>query len=213
MTDRALTLRQVRIHLHGALLTEIDVTTPPGHVLRVMGPSGSGKSTLLNFIAGFLDPGFRGEGRVLLGGTDVTDLPPETRRIALLFQDPALFPHLSVRGNVLFGAPRAATRTARAARLAAADAALADVGLAGFGDRDPATLSGGQQARVALLRALMSQPRALLLDEPFSKLDAGLRDEMRRLTAEAIRRAQAPAVLVTHDAADADAFEGPLHLL
>lgn len=213
MTDRALTLRQVRIHLNGELLTEIDVTTPPGRVLRVMGPSGSGKSTLLNFIAGFLDPGFRGEGRVLLGGADVTDQPPEARRIALLFQDPALFPHLSVRGNVLFGAPRAATRTARAARLAAADAALADVGLAGFGDRDPATLSGGQQARVALLRALMSQPRALLLDEPFSKLDAGLRGEMRRLTAEAIQRAQAPAVLVTHDAADADAFEGPLHLL
>lgn len=208
-----LVLSNVKIRLDGAPLTEIDLSIAPGETLSVMGPSGSGKSTLLSFIAGFLDASFEGEGRVLLGEMDVTDLPPEQRGVALLFQDPLLFPHLSVRENVLFGAPRAASRGTADNRARAADTALADVGLDGFGDRDPATLSGGQQARVALLRAVFSAPRALLLDEPFSKLDTALRGEMRRLTAQILAQAQLPAVLVTHDEADAAALPGPVHRL
>lgn len=213
VADGRLRLERVRITLRGKLLTEIDVAVAPGEVLTVMGPSGSGKSTLLNYVGGFLDDSFEGSGRVALDGRDVTDLPPERRRIALLFQNAALFPHLSVCGNVLFGAPKARTRSAAAMRRRAAEEALAEVGLEGFADRDPATLSGGQQARVALLRALFSEPRALLLDEPFSSLDADLRDDMRRLVARSIARAGLPAILVTHDPADAAALPGPRRTL
>lgn len=191
-----LRLDGIRIALGGAPLLAVDADVGPGEVLAVMGPSGSGKSTLLAFLAGFLDPVFRAEGRVMLDGEDVTRLPAERRRVGLLFQDPLLFPHLSVGGNLLFGMPAGRDRRGRMR------SALAEVGLAGFADRDPATLSGGQRARAALLRLLLSQPRAALLDEPFSGLDAPLRREIRTLTFERLRAAGLPAVLVTHDEAD-----------
>ena len=180
----------------------------PGDVLTVMGPSGSGKSTLLGFIGGFLDPVFAAEGRVFSGGTELTALPPEERHAGILFQDPLLFPHMSVASNVAFAIPPSVT--SRPERLAMAEDALAGVELAGMGTRDPATLSGGQKARVALARVLVSQPRMLLLDEPFSKLDAGLRAQMRDLVFAKARGNGLPVVLVTHDEEDARAAGGAI---
>jgi len=181
---------------------------PAGQVLTVMGPSGAGKSTLLAFLSGALEPAFTATGRVWLDGVEVGRLPAARRRIGLLFQDDPLFPHLSVAGNLSFGLP--ATVRGRATRTARIAAALDQAEMPGFGPRDPATLSGGQRARVALLRALLAEPRALLLDEPFSRLDAALRGRVRDFTFARIREAHIPAVLVTHDPADAEAACGPV---
>jgi putative thiamine transport system ATP-binding protein len=200
---KGLTLKGIRLGLNGTALLSLDADIASGEVLTVMGPSGSGKSSLLAYIAGFLDREFHAEGRILLDGMDVTTLPAEQRRIGLLFQDPMLFPHLSVLGNLLFGLqPKLAGRRARA------EAALVEVGLEGFGARDPATLSGGQKARVALMRLLLSEPCAVLLDEPFSKLDAHLKGEIRALVFDRLRARGLPGLLVTHDEADALAVEG-----
>jgi putative thiamine transport system ATP-binding protein len=173
-----------------------------------MGPSGVGKSTLLDAVGGHLAHAFETSGRVMLNGRDVTALPPEARAIGVLFQEALLFPHLSVGDNLAFGlGPR---RGDRAARRAAVEAALGQAGLAGFHDRDPATLSGGQKARAALFRTLLAEPQALLLDEPFSRLDAGLRDEIRRFVFARVAERGIPALLVTHDEADARAAGGPV---
>ncbi len=198
---------RVTIALGGRQLLSVDRTIAPGEILTIMGPSGSGKSTLLAFAAGFLDPAFLAEGRIILNGEDITGLPPEKRGLGLLFQDPLLFPHMSVGENLMFGLR--ASLTGREARADAVRTALADVGLADFSDRDPATLSGGQKTRIALMRTLLSEPRALLLDEPFSKLDAERRGKTRSLVfAEAVKR-DLPVLLVTHDPADAEAAAGP----
>lgn len=198
---------RVAIGLNGRPLVAVDRMIAPGEVLTVMGPSGSGKSTLLAFAAGFIDPVFSAEGRVLLDGEDVTAAPPERRGMGLLFQDPLLFPHMSVGANLMFGL-HPSVRGASARREAVVRA-LQDVGLDEFVDRDPATLSGGQKARVALMRTLLSEPHALLLDEPFSKLDTARRGQVRLLVfAEAAKR-QLPVLLVTHDLADAEAAGGP----
>lgn len=200
-----LSLKDVRIALDGRVLLALDCDIEPGVVLTVMGPSGSGKSTLLSFVAGFLTVPFTAQGRVVLNGGDITETLPENRHVGLLFQDPMLFPHLSVGGNLLFGMPAGGRD-----RFAAAGEALARFGLDGFLDRDPATLSGGQASRVALLRLLLSEPGAALLDEPFSKLDRHLRSDIRRFTFERLRDAGLPSILVTHDPEDAEAAEGPV---
>ncbi|MDT0500676.1 MULTISPECIES: ATP-binding cassette domain-containing protein [unclassified Halomonas] len=204
-TSHPLVLEEIRLALGGRTLVELDAVIGPGEVLTVMGPSGAGKSTLLAMIAGFLDPAFEARGRVWLRGRDITSLPAEARGIGLLFQDPLLFPHLSVAGNLRFGMPRRVKE--RAARI---EQALAEVGLAGFGPRDPATLSGGQQTRIALLRLLLSEPAAVLLDEPFSRLDRPLRHEVRRLVFDRLRHAGLPSLLVTHDHEDAEDAGGPV---
>ncbi|MGF1659579.1 MAG: ATP-binding cassette domain-containing protein [Rubrimonas sp.] len=202
---KGLRLEGLRIALRGRTLVALDVDVGPGEIATVMGPSGAGKSTLLAAIAGAAPPDFEVSGRVLLDGGDVTGLPIERRRIGLLFQDDLLFPHLSVGGNLGFGLPRGAPD--RAARI---EAALDEAGLAGFGPRDPATLSGGQRARVAVMRALLAEPRALLLDEPFSRLDADLRARFRGFVFERLRARGLPALLVTHDPDDARAAGGPV---
>jgi putative thiamine transport system ATP-binding protein len=143
---------------------------------------------------------------VLLDGRDITDLRPEARGIGLLFQDALLFPHWSVGQNLLFGL-RPEVR-GRAHRRAAVEAMLDKIGLAGFFERDPATLSGGEAARIALGRTLLSQPKALLLDEPFSRLDTALRQSVRTLVFDLVREMRIPAILVTHDRADAAAAGG-----
>jgi len=195
----ALELSKVTISVDGrALLRGLSARVAPGDVLAVMGASGSGKSSLLAWIAGTLGAPFEASGELRLGGANLAGTPIQQRRIGLLFQDDLLFPHMSVRDNLLFALPAGD----RAQRIAAADAALAEAGLAGFGDRLPPGLSGGQRSRVSLLRALLAEPRALLLDEPFSKLDMALRSQMREFTFTALRERRVPVVLVTHDEAD-----------
>jgi len=195
----ALELSKVTISVDGrALLRGLSARVAPGDVLAVMGASGSGKSSLLAWIAGTLGAPFEASGELRLGGANLAGTPIQQRRIGLLFQDDLLFPHMSVRDNLLFALPAGD----RAQRIAAADAALAEAGLAGFGDRLPPGLSGGQRSRVSLLRALLAEPRALLLDEPFSKLDMALRSQMREFTLTALRERRVPVVLVTHDEAD-----------
>lgn len=203
-----LILRDVLISLHSRTLIAVDTIIPPGDVLTVMGPSGAGKSTLLAFVGGFLEPVFDVRGRVLCGDHDLTDLPPQHRRAGLLFQDPLLFPHMSVGQNMMFAMP--AGNGSRADRRAMVQTALANIGLEGMFERDPATLSGGQAARVALARTLLSQPAFLLLDEPFSKLDTQLRDQIRTLVFQQAKASQLPVILVTHDVADAQAAGGQL---
>jgi len=186
------------------LLLDLRFDVAPGEILTLMGASGSGKSSVLAAIAGTLHSvaegaqALRFDGTITLNGTDLTPLPTARRGIGLLFQDPLLFAHMTVAENLLFAVPSGP----RAQRLQQVEQALLDAELAGYGERDPATLSGGQRARVALMRALLAQPRALLLDEPFSKLDAALRDQFRTLVFDHIRAQNIPAVLVTHDAAD-----------
>lgn len=188
------------------LFPALSLQVEAGTVATLMGPSGVGKSTLLDAIGGHLSYGFTVSGRVRLNGTDILDLPAEKRHVGILFQDALLFPHLSVGDNLAFGLSR--TIRSRAARADAVARALGQAGLAGFADRDPATLSGGQKARAALMRTLLSEPAALLLDEPFAKLDAALRGEVRQFTFDHIRARGIPAIMVTHDPGDADAAGG-----
>ena len=203
--DKGLTIQDLQIMFEDHVMVALDAHVAPGEVVSVMGPSGSGKSSLLAAIIGTLSPSFTLSGRILLDGRDVTRLPIEQRHVGILFQDDLLFPHLSVGANLAFGLRRA---EAGADRGAMVEEALAEIGLAGFADRDPATLSGGQKARVALMRMLLSDPSALLLDEPFSGLDADLRDQMRRLVFGRARDRGLPVLLVTHDAEDAEAAGG-----
>lgn len=206
MAERGLRLERLEIVREGRRLVALDALIGPGEALTVMGPSGSGKSTLLAVIAGAPPPGFSVTGRVLLDGRDVTALPPEARRIGVLFQEELLFPHLSVGANLAFGLrPHVRGRAARRERV---ERALAEAGLEGMAERDPATLSGGQKARAALMRMLLSEPAALLLDEAFSRLDAALRDQIRALVFDTARREGLPALQVTHDEADAAAAGG-----
>ena len=182
-----------------ALLHDLSLSVAAGEVVAVTGVSGSGKSTLLNWMIGDLPSAFAASGELWLDQQRCDGLPVEARGIGILFQDDLLFAHLSVGQNLAFALP-AAVRGAQ--RRMAVEQTLADMGLAGFHDRDPATLSGGQRARVSLMRTLLARPRALLLDEPFSKLDAVLRVQFRAFVFEQIEQLQLPTLLVTHDAAD-----------
>ena len=183
-----------------AVLAHIDLEVASGELLAVLGSSGSGKTTLLRLICGFERSG---GGTIRLGNDLVSGpglhVPPERRRVGYVAQDGALFPHLSVAGNIAFGLSRRERRKRhRVAEL------LELVGLpVAYADRPPQELSGGEQQRVSLARALAPQPGLVLLDEPFSSLDAGLRVETRQAVAAALRRTGATAVLVTHDQAEA----------
>jgi iron(III) transport system ATP-binding protein len=202
MTEPALEVRGLHASHPGVpVLHGVDLTVAPGSVTAVLGPSGCGKTTLLRVVAGFHGPD---DGSVRLGGRAVSgpgvaEVAPEHRRIGLVPQDGALFEHLTVAGNVAFGL-RGLGKGERRDRVAAM---LDLVGLADLADRRPRELSGGQQQRVALARALAPQPRLVLLDEPFSALDAGLRQDLREEVRRVLRAAGASAVLVTHDRAEA----------
>jgi molybdate transport system ATP-binding protein len=172
----------------------------PGHPLAIIGPNGAGKSTLLAAIAGLVP---LDAGTVRIGDRTVDALPPERRRVGVVFQDYVLFPHLSVRDNVAFAARMRAPRTAARA---AAEPWLERYGLAPLADRLPSELSGGQAQRVALARALAADPDVLLLDEPMSALDVELRDDMRAELASHVREFGGATVLVTHSPADAAAL-------
>jgi putative thiamine transport system ATP-binding protein len=204
--DQSLRLENVCIQLGPRLLLRVDATVNAGEVLSIMGPSGSGKSTLLAFIGGFLDPHFKATGKIYIRSIDVTNFEPSARHAGILFQDPLLFPHMSVGGNLLFAIPSSVKDKAQ--RIAQANAALDEMELSGCFDHDPARLSGGQKARVALARTLLSQPQALLLDEPFSRLDAALRAQMRELVFTHAKKRHLPVILVTPDPEDAEAAAG-----
>jgi len=198
----ALSLSNVSVALSGkALIRPFSLTIAAGETVTLMGGSGTGKSTLLSFIAGDLEEPFTATGSVSLAGRNLAGMPPERRRIGRLFQDDLLFPHLSVAENLLFGMPRGPAED-RARKVMAA---LAEAGLSGFGHRPPHTLSGGQRARVALMRALVAEPFAMLLDEPFNKLDAELRQAMRDFVFSHIAERRIPCLMVTHDQADVPA--------
>ncbi|MFZ5478218.1 MAG: ABC transporter ATP-binding protein [Myxococcota bacterium] len=179
-----------------AVVRGLDLRIATGEIFTLLGPSGCGKTTTLRMIAGLEQPD---AGTIRIGGDDVTRLPPERRRLGMVFQSYAVWPHRSVRDNVAYPLVLRGERDAAAQ----ADAALARVRLAGMGDRWPHTLSGGQQQRVALARALAAKPRVLLLDEPLSNLDAGLREELRALIVALAREERLTVVLVTHDQEEA----------
>jgi thiamine transport system ATP-binding protein len=191
----ALRIDQTNFHLAA------DLTVDAGDRVAVIGPSGAGKSTLLAAIAGFVRPT---SGRILWQGRDISGLPPGERPVSILFQDQNLFPHLSVAQNVGLG-------VRPDLRLSAPDRervtrALAQTGLEGLGDRLPGTLSGGQQSRVALARALLRDRPVLLLDEPFAALGPALKAEMLDLVATLSSRKRMTVLMVTHDPADARRF-------
>ncbi|MHB0954353.1 MAG: ATP-binding cassette domain-containing protein [Allorhizobium sp.] len=209
-----LVLENISITAPGAtssLISNLNLIVAPGEIVTIMGKSGIGKSTLLSFIGGHLDRGFRASGTVRIGARDITGMPAEKRRIGILFQDDLLFPHLSVGDNLAFGL--STDVKGHEERRRHVERALESAGLDGFADRDPATLSGGQRARVALMRTLLARPEALLLDEPFSKLDNGLRDDIRQFVFTHGKDQRLPVLLVTHDEADAAATGGRRILL
>ncbi|HDX8360643.1 TPA: ATP-binding cassette domain-containing protein [Aeromonas hydrophila] len=194
----------LRLYLEENLLLSLPaLQVTQGEVLTLMGPSGCGKSSLLAALAGVLPASgpIRLEGDVTLGTRRLTHLPPQTRRIGMLFQDDLLFDHLTVAENLMFGMP--ASVKGHRARREKAVAVLAQVDLTSQADKLPGALSGGQKARVSLLRALLAEPEALLLDEPFSRLDKPLRAAFRELVFAQIKVLAIPAILVTHDEEDA----------
>ncbi len=178
------------------VLTGVDLHVPSGSLAAILGESGSGKTTLLRALAGFVRPS---DGTVRFGSREIVGpgvfVPPEKRHIGIVPQEGALFPHLDVRGNIAFGLPRGEHRRV--------DEVLDLVGLSGMGDARPQELSGGQQQRVALARALAPHPQVVLLDEPFTALDAGLRTRLRSDVREVLREVGTTAILVTHDQEEA----------
>ncbi|WP_293747354.1 ATP-binding cassette domain-containing protein [Limnohabitans sp. Rim8] len=206
---------------HYALVSGLRLDVPPGEILTLMGPSGCGKSSVLASIAGTLTSVSEGllplqlQGTVQLNGRELSHLPTHQRGVGLVFQDALLFPHMTVAENLLFAVPVndvRGTKASTAQRQARVQQALQEAELSGMGERDPSTLSGGQRARVALMRALLAEPQALLLDEPFSKLDAALRAQLRPWVFAHVRERRIPVVLVTHDAQDVADAQRVLHL-
>ncbi|MFH1805557.1 MAG: ATP-binding cassette domain-containing protein [Pseudomonadota bacterium] len=205
-TATGLRLDHICLRLDGRVLVDLSLAIAPGEVVTLMGPSGSGKSSLLAYICGLLPMGFDVTGQVFLNGMCLNPLPPQDRHVGILFQDDLLFPHLSVAGNLAFALPPSVR--GRAARMERIEVALQTAGLGGFAMRDPATLSGGQRARVALMRVLLSEPSVLLLDEPFSKLDVERRGQIRQFVFDRALEKSLPVLMVTHDPDDARAAGG-----
>ena len=197
------------------LVQDLHLHVPAGEILTLMGPSGCGKSSVLAATAGTLASVSEGlqplqfDGRVQLNGRDLTALPTHLRGVGLVFQDALLFAHMTVAENLLFAVSRTLPLAQRQARV---QQALQEAELSGLGERDPSTLSGGQRARVALMRALLAEPQALLLDEPFSKLDAALRAQLRPWVFAHVRERRIPVVLVTHDEQDVADPQRVVHL-
>ncbi|TMN71011.1 ABC transporter ATP-binding protein [Pseudoalteromonas sp. S1727] len=202
----SLNIKQLTICRESTPLLSLNECITGGEVLSIMGPSGSGKSTLLNWLTGMLPHGFSAQGSLFLNEQNITQLASHQRHVGLLYQDPLLFPHLNVADNIAFAMPKGNKKQ----RIEKINDSLKQLGLEGMAARHPQSLSGGQQARVALLRVLLSEPKAILLDEPFSKLDATLREDTRELVFAQIRQHQLPAVMVTHDISDAHAAAGKI---
>lgn len=196
----SLELENVQVSYRGRqLFTPISLAIPKGEVATIMGPSGCGKSTLLAAIAGNLEYGFEVKGKIILNSRELNSTLMEKRKVGILFQDDLLFPHFDVMGNLLFALKAELSRNEKRKRITRA---LKHAGLENFAQRDVATLSGGQKARISLLRTLLAEPEAVLFDEPFSRLDKPLRSSFRDFVHEQIEQLNIPALLVTHDEAD-----------
>ena len=197
-----LEIKQLTIHQGDTtLIGPLNMTIGASEVLTLMGRSGVGKSTVLNWLIGALPNVFKAEGEAWLNGQRIDELRTEKRRVGILFQDDLLFPHMTVGDNLAFALPQHSV-AGQKQRYEYISQVLAESGLAGFYDRDPANLSGGQRSRVSVLRTLLAEPQAILLDEPFSRLDKALRDRFRAFVYEQIATLQIPALLVTHDEED-----------
>ncbi len=195
-----LVVNNVTLKIAGSTLVEnLGFQVKPGEIMAIMGASGCGKSSLLNFIAGTLDRSFQRSGSVLLNEEDITKKSAYKRRIGLQYQDHLLFPHMTIAENLAFGLPAKYRRKERIKRV---EKALSDCGMKSFTNKNPATLSGGQKARISLMRTLLSEPAALLLDEPFSKLDPELKASFRSFVFEQVISRAIPTVVVTHDQQD-----------
>ena len=170
-----------------------------GNILCVYGKSGVGKSSLINVIAGTTEDNLSFEGEIILNGKILNNIPIEKRKIGLLLQDGALFPHLTVEQNIYFGMNR---KLKSKEKLFLIDENLKKASMEGFQKRYPHTLSGGQKARIACLRAVLSEPEVLLLDEPFSSLDPEHRDAFRNFVINKVKESKIPCLIVTHDETD-----------
>jgi len=198
-----LQVRDLDVILGGKqILTDVDLEVDDGEIVGILGPSGSGKSTLLRAIAGIVHPS---AGAILWDGVDITALPTHRRRFGLMFQGFALFPHLTVGGNVGFGLDHGSTGRV--------GEALAWVGMESFADRTVDDLSGGEKQRVALARTLAPRPRLVMLDEPLGALDRNLRERLITETRTLLKDRKATAIVVTHDSEEADAICDRLALL
>lgn len=196
----SLHLKNISLVLGGEILIAplwLDIAA--GEVVTLMGKSGSGKSSLLSYIAGDLASPFSGAGEIILNGKILNNIPPQNRNIGRLFQDDLLFSHMTVGENLLFAIPRGV----RSERENMMQTALVRAELEGFADRAPHTLSGGQRSRVSLMRSLLAKPQAMLLDEPFNKLDRELRGTIRDYTFTHLKARNVSTLLVTHDISDA----------
>lgn len=182
-----------------SLFKNLSFEVKPGEVFAVMGASGSGKSSLLNYIVGSLPSTLQASGQLFLDDRRIDHLKIEDRKVGILYQDDLLFPHLNVGENLLFAMKEPQDRKSR---INIVDTNLEKAGLAGFFNRKPGTLSGGQRARVGALRTLLSNPKLILLDEPFSKLDKSLRSNFRDFIFTELKQQKIPCVIVTHDLDD-----------
>lgn len=181
--------------LKAPLLADFSLQIDAGKITVLQGPSGCGKSTLLSAIAGTAPASLEISGEILLEGKRLNDLPPENRQVGILFQDALLFPHLTVGDNLAFGIP---SSTPRKMRNKAVTDALAQADMADYGMADPAILSGGQKARIAMMRAMLSAPKLLLMDESFAALDPALRQQFGQFVARQIHNRNIPALLISH---------------
>lgn len=189
------------------LVTGLSFTVPNGRIRLLHGPSGCGKSTLLALLSGTPVAGLFWNGDILLDGDDIGTLPAHRRSVGLMYQETLLFPHMTVGDNLAFGMTASIRGVARQTMV---QDALSAANLDGFGERDPASLSGGQAARVALMRALLAEPKALLMDEAFSSLDPDLRRQFGQFVTAQIKYRQIPALLVSHDATDQEFTAKPV---
>ncbi|GLS92408.1 ABC transporter ATP-binding protein [Psychromonas marina] len=190
------------------LIDDFSVSVDKGTVLTLMGPSGSGKSTLLSIIAGFVSPDFHYTGEILLNQKRIGSEKPENRNIGILFQDDLLFPHLSVCENLMVALPNSIKGKLRRE---IALQTLQQINLQHLADRSTLQISGGQKARVSVMRLLLAEPHAVLLDEPFSKLDKSLRSEFRDWLFTELKKRNLPTILVTHDNEDCPIGQTTLH--
>ncbi len=181
------------------LIKNLSIKIENSEILCVFGESGVGKSSLINVISGVNEENLKIEGEIKLNGVILNNIPTEKRKIGLLLQDGTLFPHLTVEQNLLFGMNKSLNKKEKSSLILNY---LDKANMSGFQDRYPNTLSGGQKARIACLRAILSEPNALLLDEPFSSLDPSQRNSFREFVVKQVKRANIPCLLVTHDEGD-----------